>query len=344
MQHTKVSYIAGIGKKPFIADFGQELPNANPVTYSDTQFARYAARKAAFMQMLDLMKKPDEIKWLAIHLMPTGGPDKRKELEEYLTYAFGLKYTNEDAHHYAISPNNPGKYSKRGTLNIIAQSIFKTLQKRDKLDGIFAAVQDMFENLQTNKDGKGATYFLYLFLPPEVAAQIPAIDKKRKAQANTLKLLQEGLGVMEEDLKTLVRRLTRRNLLKEPERVINEMAKKRIIVEPTDWSSISPVQTAGQGRGNAQIGEPVTLVVAIIGLVATIIAATGAIIDNNQKQKLIQAQNSIKQENIPDSNDFPATMLPINNPPTAPPAGGFLQDIKTEYLIAAALGLYLISE
>jgi len=309
---TYVSYISGIGFKSFIADAGRELPTANPVSFSDADFAKYVARKAAFVRVLgDLKTKSQARHFVTMANFPGMEPNSQpvKEFKDQLNYVISKPFTSEDLHHYALAPNNPTKYSKNGRLPFMANLIKTVLKNDNALDATFSTIQQAFEVLQGDQNGKGAFYFLYLFLPKGQAELIPAVAKKQKAQEHTLKLLQEGLGVELEDLKMFVRRITRRNLLKEPETLINDIAKRRIISPPNiDISNMQQATTAPV-RGNT-IGDPLTI--AIIGLVTAIVAATGGIVSSIQQRKLEEARLSIKPENIPAGSDFPATVMPLN--------------------------------
>lgn len=348
--NTRVSYVSGIGAKSWVADLGEELPNIALVEYSDSQFAKYVARKAAFKQICELMKLEKEREKF-VYILSIDDPTlDANNLKNALRIAFSKNYNNEDAHHYALSPLQPAKYSKKGTLTLVGWTIKEllTMQRdsyRDKYDPIFTVTQTAFEQLQTNQNGKGALYFLYLFLPSETAAQIPAVAKKQKAQEKTLTLLAEGLGIMKEDLQTFVRRVTRRNYMKEPEALINEYAGKRLLPvpgEPVQWgANTAPVRGNTIGR----IGIADIVIVAIIGLVTAIVGATAGIVNSIQQRKLAEAQASISQQNIPDPADFPATTDPIPGTGAGQGSSNNTIDILTQnpaVLIAIAAGAYFL--
>lgn len=332
---TRVSYVSGIGSsKYFTPDSGEEFPNVNPVTYSDIQFAKYVARKAVFKKILQLAKDP--LFWL------NNIPYEEQTPETiYMKYALSKVYTNEDAHHYALAPLNPAKYSKKGTLTVIGQLIFKTLLKDDILDNYYGVLATALNELQNNQNGTGSYYFLYLFLTPDKVSLLPTVAKKQKAQDKTLQLLTDGLGLLKEDLLVFMRRLTRRNLLKEPEQLINEMAGKHLLIVPGE--TISYNANTAPVRGNVSgIGVAVAIVAAIISLVGVIIAATAQIVNSSQARKLAEAQASIKPENYPDAADFPTTTDPVSNGNgsgnTGSAAGNIINTIKSDPLILIAIG------
>lgn len=361
--NTRVSYVSGIGAKSWVADLGEELPNIPLVEYSDSQFAKYVARKAAFKQICELMKLEKERERF-VYILSIDDPTlDANNLKNALRIAFSKNYNNEDAHHYALSPLQPAKYSKKGTLTLVGWTIKEllTMQRdsyRDKYDPIFTVTQTAFEQLQTNQNGKGALYFLYLFLPTKTAAQIPAVAKKQKAQEKTLTLLAEGLGIMKEDLQTFVRRVTRRNYMKEPEALINEYAGKTLLyvpgtpvnyVQPGTAQAAAFAQMMQDVRGNTaqvgRIGIAAAIVAAIIGLVTAIVAATAGIVSSIQQRKLAEAQASISQQNIPDPADFPATTDPIPGTGAGQGSGNNTIDILTQnpaVLIAIAAGAYFL--
>lgn len=339
---TYVSYISGIGAfKSFIADYGRELPTSNPVMFSDADFAKYVARKAAFKRVVnDLKAKAQARDFLTMATFPGMGPNANpvKKFKTYLDYVISKPFSIDDLHHYALAPNNPTKYSKNARVVFMAQAIRTVLKNDPSLDATFSVIQQAFEVLQSDQNGKGAFYFLYLFVPKEKAEQVPAVAKKQAAQEKTLKLLSEGLGVELDDLKMFVRRITRRNLSKEPEALINELAKKNILSVPgtsaTPYQNLTPQQQAAFAaqmqdvRGNANIGEPITL--ALIALAGVIITATATVIGSVQQRKLEEARLSIKPENMPTANDFPATMMPINDPNSGGNGGGFLDNLTNQ--------------
>ncbi len=324
---TYVSYISGIGFKSFIADYGKELPVSNPVMFSDADFAKYVARKAAFARVVsDLKAKPQARDFVTMATFPGMGPNANqvKEFKTYLNYVLSKPFTVEDAHHYALAPNNPTKYSKNGRVTFMAQVIKTVLRNDPSLDSTFAVTQQVFEVLQGDQNGKGAFYFLYLFLPKTQAELIPAVAKKQAAQEKTLKLLHEGLGIDPDDLKMFVRRITRRNLLKDPEQLINDLAKKRIVAVPGgDLSNMTQASSATP-RGN--IGIVAATIVAILSLVGVLIGATAGIITAAQQRKLEEARLSIIEANMPNETDFPATVQPLNTP-NGGNGGGVLDDL-----------------